>query len=56
MAAIQASEKYNLTWDQLPAEVLQKYLRESVSRSKKKDVIQREEQILEYYEELLSVK
>ena len=52
IAAKKASEKYNLTWDQVTAEVLQKYLREREPRSKRKDVIERDEQIVEFYEEL----
>ena len=51
-AADGASEKYNLTWDQVTAEVIQKYLREIETRSKQKNVIEREEQIVEIYEEL----
>ena len=51
IAARHASEKYNLTRDQVTAEVLQKYLRERKSYSKKK-MIEREEQIVEIYEEL----
>ena len=46
-----ASRKYNLTTDQVTAEVLQKYLKERKSYSKKK-MIEREEQIVEIYEEL----
>ena len=51
-AAVKASEKYNLTWDQVTAEVLQKYLRERKYQSKGKNIIEREEQIVEFYEEL----
>ena len=51
-AAINASRKYNLTWDQVTAEVLQKYLRERKYQSKQKNVIERDEQIVEFYEEL----
>ena len=50
-AAVKASLKYNLTRDRITAEVIQKYLRERVSRSKKKDVKEREEQIVEFYDE-----
>ena len=42
-----ASLKYKLTRDQVTAEVLQKYLRERKVPSKKKNVIEREEQIVE---------
>ena len=52
IAAVGASKKYNLTWDQLTAEVLQKYLRERKYQSKRNDVIEREEQIVKFYEEL----
>ena len=51
-AAKKPSEKYELTWDQVTAEVLQKYLRERKIQAKKKNIIEREEQIVEYYEEL----
>ena len=47
-----ASKKYNLTRDQVTAEVLQKYLRETKIRSRGKNYIEREEQIVEIYEEL----
>ena len=47
-----ASKKYNLTWDQVTAEVLQKYLRERKYQSKGKNIIEREEQIVEFYEKL----
>ena len=47
-----ASRKYNLTWDQVTAEVLQKYLRERKYQAKKKNIIEREEQIVEFYKEL----
>ena len=50
-AAIGASKKYNLTWDQVTAEVCQKYLREREYQAKQKDVIEREEQIVELYED-----
>ena len=50
--AVEASRKYNLTRDQVTAEVVQKYLRERKYQSKGKDVIEREEQIVEFYEEL----
>ena len=50
-AAIKASEKYELTWDQATAEVLQKYLRERKILAKGKNVIEREVQIVELYEE-----
>ena len=46
-----ASEKYNQSWDQVTAEVLQKYLRERKIQAKGKNVIEREEQIVEFYEE-----
>ena len=52
IAAKKASEKYNLTWDQVTAEVLQKYLREREPRSRGKNIIAREEQIVKFYEEL----
>ena len=55
-AAKKASEKYNLTRDQVPAEVLQKYLRERKYQSKQKNIIEREEQIVEIYEELRGLK
>merc|ERR1739844_560545 len=45
--AVGASKKYNLTWDQVPAEVVQKYLREREPRSKKKKTIEREKQVVE---------
>ena len=51
-AASHASEKYNLTSDQVTADVLQKYLRERNYQAKRKNIIEREEQILEFYEEL----
>ena len=51
-AAIKASPKYNLTRDQVTAEVLQKYLRERKYQAKRKNIIEREEQIVEFYEEL----
>ena len=51
-AATGASRKYNLTWDQVTAKVLQKYLREREYQSKQKNVIEREKQIVEFYEEL----
>ena len=51
-AAVKASKKYNLTRDQVTAEVLQKYLRERKYQSKGKNIIEREEQIVEFYEEL----
>ena len=41
-----------LTWDQVTAEVLQKYLRERKYYPKQKNIIEREEQIVELYEEL----
>ena len=47
-----ASLKYNLTRDQLPAEVLQKYLRERKYQAKQKNIIERDEQIVKFYEEL----
>ena len=50
-AADKASKKYNLTWDQVTAEVLQKYLRERKYQSKGKNIIERDEQIVEFYEE-----
>ena len=50
-AAVKASEKYDLTRDQVTAEVLQKYLREREYRAKFKNIIKREEQIVEFYEE-----
>ena len=50
--AKKASEKYNLTRDQVTAEVIQKYLRERNYQSKRKNVIERDEQIVEFYEEL----
>ena len=52
IAASKASKKYNLTRDQVPAEVVQKYLRERNYYQKQKNVIEREEQIVEFYEEL----
>ena len=55
-AAINASRKYELTRDQVTAEVLQKYLREREYRAKRKNVIEREEQIVEFYEELKRLK
>lgn len=51
-AADGASEKYNLTWDQVTAEVIQKYLRERRSYSKRKNIIKRENQIVKFYKEL----
>ena len=50
-AASGASKKYNLTRDQVTAEVCQKYLRERMIQAKQKNVIKREEQIVELYEE-----
>ena len=50
-AASKASRKYELTWDQVTAEVCQKYLRERKILAKGKNVIEREEQIVELYEE-----
>ena len=55
-AAVGASKKYNLTRDQVTAEVLQKYLRERKNQPKRKNVIEREEQIVEFYKELKSLK
>ena len=55
-AAKKASKKYNLTWDQVTAEVCQKYLREREYQAKQKNVIEREEQIVEFYEELKGLK
>ena len=47
-----ASLKYNLTRDQVTAEVLRKYLRERKYQAKGKNIIERNEQIVELYEEL----
>ena len=47
-----ATRKYNLTRDQVTAEVIQKYLRERNYQAKRKNVIEREEKIVELYEEL----
>ena len=55
-AATGASLKYNLTWDQVTAEVLQKYLREREYQSRRKNIIERDEQIVEFYEELRRLK
>ena len=57
-AAKRASEKYDLTKDQVTAEaeVCQKYLREREYQAKQKNVIEREEQIMEFYEELKRLK
>ena len=54
--AMMASKKYELTRDQVTAEVLQKYLRERKIQAKGKNVIEREEQIVEFYEELNRLK
>ena len=51
-----ASKKYNLTWDQVTAEVLQKYLRERKLLAKGKNIIEREEKIVEIYEETMRLK
>ena len=45
-------KKYNLTRDQVTVLVLQKYLREKKIQSRGKHVIERQEQIVEIYEEL----
>ena len=55
-AAVKASEKYNLTRDQVTAEVVQNNLRERKILAKGKNVIEREEQIVEIYEELKRLK
>ena len=55
-AAKGASKKYQMTRDQVTAEVLQKYLRERKILAKYKNVIEREEQIVEFYEELKRLK
>ena len=55
-AAQRASEKYELSQDQVNAEVLQKYLRERKILAKGKNVIEREEQIVEIYEKLKRLK
>ena len=51
-AATHTLEKYNLTRDQVTAEDIQKYLRERNYYPKRKNDIEREEQIVEFYEEL----
>ena len=55
-AATEASRKYELTRDQVTAEVCQKYLREREYQAKGKNTIEREEQIVEFYEELKRLK
>ena len=50
--AREAAKKYNLRTDQVTAEVLQKYLREREYRAKFKNIIEKEEQIVEFYEKL----
>ena len=56
MEAQKASRKYNLTRDQVTAEVCQKYLRERKIQAKYKKIIEKEEKIVEIYEEFKRLK